>query len=277
MKASEKLTFPKLQNEYLENILRQLVHQYTVVQMFFTPQQSSTFSHLIIHVEQSLDAKKLQENKWIKKVRKRCQINVHFIYSSKLQHRFSLGDPFYEFYCQSSALIYQNAVSQDSFVNTRDWKKYKKPFNVLKDHFYHDHDLLKSQIQNLITEGSSNSVFTSYARLIEFDLEYLEELYTGKKSDCLNIDERITNLIEYIPAIQKYFVKKSRNSYYLIDLFAQAKEAASYDDAVYRDEMYEATGIVEQNLYRLIEERFEEFKRLIKKRLYREKKSFIPN
>ncbi|MDQ6528928.1 hypothetical protein [Flavobacterium sp. LHD-85] len=271
MRTSEKLTFPKLQNEYLENILRQLVRQHNIIQLFFTKSASSSFSHLIVHIEQSMDAKNLQESKWVKKVWKSCQIDVLFIYTSKLEHRFSLGNPFFELYCRPSAIIYQNE-SVDSIVNKRDWKKYKKRFNVLKENFYHDYDLHKSQIQSLISEGSSNSVFMSFARLIEYDLEYLEELYAGKKSDCLSLDERIANLTEYIPAIQKYFVKKSGSNYYLTDLFAQAKEAASNDEAVYKEEMYEAVGIAEQNLYRLIEERFVEFKKLIKKGYLEKKK-----
>ena len=265
MKTLEKLSFPKLENEYLENILRQLVNQHTIIQMFFTKQPSCVYSCLLIHIEKNMDAEQLQQNKWVKKVRNRYQIDVSFIYSTRLHHLFSLGHPFIELYCQPSALIYQNKESEDSLVITRDWKKFKKRFNVFQDHFYHDHDLYKSQVQNLISEGSLNSVFTSYARLIEYDIECLEELYSGNKSALLNLDEKINNLMEYIPAIQKYFVRSSRNKYYLTDLFVKAKEASADDDLISKEEMYEAIGITEQNLYRLIEERFDELKKLIKK------------
>jgi hypothetical protein len=265
MKTSKKLSFPKLENEYLENILRQLVNQHNIIQMFFTKQPSSVYSYLLIQIEKNMDAQQLQQNKWVEKVRNRYQIDVYFIYSTRLHHLFSLGHPFIEFYCQASALIYQNKESEDSLVITRDWKKYKKRFNVFQERFYNDHDLHKTQVQNLISEGSSNSVFTSYARLIEFDLEYLEELYSGNKSTLPSLDERINKLTEYIPEIQKYFVRNSHNKYYLIDLFVKAKEATADDDAIYKEEMYEAVRITEQNLYRLIEEKFNELKKLIKK------------
>ncbi len=212
-----------------------------------------------------MDAEQLQQNKWVKKVRNRYQIDVCFIYSARLHHLFSLGHPFIELYCQPSSLIYQNKESEDSLVITREWKKFKKRFNVFQDHFYHDHDLHKTEVQNLISEGSSNSVFTSYARLIEYDLEYLEELYSGNKSASLSLDGRISNLREYIPAIQKYFVRNSPNKYYLTDLFVKAKEASADDDLISKEEIYEAIGITEQSLYRLIEERFGELKKLIKK------------
>ncbi len=207
MKTSKKLSFPKLENEFLENILRQLVNQHNIIQMFFTKQPSCVYSYLLIHIEKNMDVQQLQQNKWVKKVRNRYQIDVYFIYSTRLHHLFSLGNPFIEFYCQPSALIYQNKESEDSLVITRDWNKFKKRFNVFQDHFYHDHDLHKSQVQNLISEGSSNSVFTSYARLIEYDLEYLEELYIGSKSVLQSLDDRINNLIQYIPDIQKYFIR----------------------------------------------------------------------
>ena len=265
MKASKKLTFPKLDNEFVENILRQLVNQYNVIQIFFSKNPSSVFSHLIIHIEKNSDVQELQQSRWVKKIRNRYQIDVYFIYSIKFHHKFSLGHPFVEFYCQPSAVIYQNEELRDSPIITREWEKYKKKFNVFQERFYHDHDIHKSQVQNLILEGSSNSVFTSYARLIEYDLEYLEELYSGNNLNSLGLDERINNLIEYIPEIKKYFVKNSGNRYYLTDLFVKAKEATADDDAIYKNEMYEAVGIAEKNLYDLIERRFDELKKLIKK------------
>lgn len=268
MKTSKKVTFPKLESEYLENILRQLLQQYNIIQMFFTREPSSAISHLIIHIENSIDANKLQENKWVRRVKKRCQINVNFIYSSKLQHRFALGYPFIEFYCRPSAVIYQNKDLDNHIDITRNWKKYKKRFNLLLDQFYHDHDLYLSQIQNLISEGSSNSIFTSYARLIEYDLDYLEELYAGNKSTAISLDDRITNLTEYTAVIQKYFVRNKHNKYYLIDLFVKAKEAIDNDEAIYHNEMYESVAIAQHGLCRLIEKRFDELKKLIKKGSY---------
>jgi hypothetical protein len=265
MKTSKKLSFPKLENEFLENILRQLVNQYIIIQIFFTKQPSMGFSRLMIHIEKNSDAKKLEQQKWVRKARNSYQIDVCFLYSAKLHHRFSLGYPFIEWYCQPSALIYQNEASQDALIITRSWKKYKKRFNAFQEHFYNDHDLYQSQIQNLIAENSSNSVFTSYARLMEYDLEYLEELYSGNTLKSLSLEERINNLIDYIPEIQKYFVKNSPEKYFLMDLFTKAKEAAADDVSVYENEMFEAVRIAEQNLFHLVEERLDELKKQLKK------------
>jgi hypothetical protein len=265
MKTLEKLSFPKLENEFLENILRQLVNQYAVIQIFFTKQELSLHALLIINLEKKIDAEQLQSAKWVEKVRNCYQINVIFIYSGRLHHRFSLGHPFIELYCQPSALIYQNGEAVNPLIIARNWKQYKKKFHEFEERFYNDHDLHKVQVKNLISEGAANSVFTSYARLMEYDLEYLEELYVVNTFNSLSLAERINNLTAHIPEIQKYFVKNSHSSYYLTDLFVKAKEAAADDDALYKNEMYEAVGIAEQNLYRLIEERLNELKKRIKK------------
>jgi hypothetical protein len=265
MKTSKKLSFPKLENEFLENILRQLVNQYPVIQIFFTRQAASAFSYLIIHIEKNADVEKLQEFKWVRKARNRYQINVCFLYSSKLHHRFFLAYPFIELYCQPSAIIYQNETSQDALIISRSWKKYKKKFNVLLDHFYDDHDLHQSQIRNLIAENSSNSVLTAYERLLEYDLEYLEELCLGYTLQSLSLNKRISNLIAFIPEIQKYFVRNSSETYFLTNLFAQAKKAIENDVVIYENEMFEAVRISEQNLFRLIIARFDELKKLLKK------------
>jgi len=269
MKTLEKYSFPKLENEFLENILCQVVTNHSIVQMFFTRQNTSMFSHLIIHAEKKSDAEQLQQNKWVKKVRKQYHINVYFFYSAKLHYRFSLGQPFVEWYCRPSALIYQNKELGNPLTITRNWKKYKKEFQGFQERFYNDHDLYKSQLNNLISEGASSSVFTSYARLIEYDLEYLEELYSGNNCNSLCLEERISKLTEYIPEIQKYFVKSSTNKYYLTDLYAKAKRALADDDTFYENEMCEAVTIAEQNLYRLIVERFDEIKKLIKKECFK--------
>jgi hypothetical protein len=266
MKTSKKLSFPKVEIEFLENILRQLVNQYAVIQMFFTKQELFSHSQLVINLEKKIDADQLQSAKWVEKARNGYQINVIFIYSGRLHHRFSMGHPFIELYCQPSALIYQNEDTLNPLIITRDWKKYKKKFHAFEERFYNDHDLHTSKVHNLISENSSNSVFTSYARLIEYELEYLEALYVVNTFNSLPLAERINNLTAYIPEIQKYFVKNSHNSYYLVDLFVKAKEAAVNDDEpIHKDEMYKAVGIAEQKLYRLIEDRLDELKKRIKK------------
>lgn len=96
-------------------------------------------------------------------------------------------------------------------------------------------------------------------------MEYLENLCTGISSTSKNLNERIKNLIPYVPEIQRYFVKQNGKEYYLISVFDKARKAANEDELIYENEIYEAISITENSLYSLIEKRFHEFKKMIKK------------
>ncbi len=90
MKSLKKTTFPELENEFLEDVLRQLVNQYKIVQMFLTRNTNAVFSYLIIHIDQNSNVDQLQQNKWIQKAKKLYKIDVYILGSVKLHHRCSL-------------------------------------------------------------------------------------------------------------------------------------------------------------------------------------------
>lgn len=100
---------------------------------------------------------------------------------------------------------------------------------------------------------------------MDYDLDYLEELHSGNRCESLSLNERINNLIAYVPDIQKYFVKKNGNSYYLMELFAKAKSGIKEEEVIFDDDMYEAVAITEKGLYALIEDRCLKLKKSIKK------------
>lgn len=265
MKTATPLYFRQLGNEFLENILRQLVEQQHVLQVFFTPRQSSTMAHLVVHLEQKAAADQLQGSKWVRKARKLYRTNVYFIYSTRLLHQSSIGHPFVACYCMPSALLYERDGAGKLAVGKRGWKAYKKKFNRFADGFRHDHDLHRTQIGHLIADGSPKSVLTSYERLIEHDLEYLEGLFAGHAEGPQGLDARIENLVAYVPEIQRCFVAKGRGCYFLTDVFTKAREADADEDIAYGSEMYAAIDNVEQGLYRLIEERLAAMKHWIRK------------
>jgi len=264
MKTSKKITFSVLQNEYLENILHQLVHQHAIINIFYTP-QASGLSHLIIHLEHSLAVAPLQSSAWVRKAKMQYQTAVVFFSSSQLAHRRSLGHPFVACYCHASALIYENESQENLFKSERSWKQEKKKIKAFSECFYHDHDLQQSLLQCLISEEGGNSVFASYARLLDYELQHLEELYCGRADASSSLEERITKLTDYIPAIQKYFVKGKSNAYYLTELFEKVQRTAN-GESFYRTELYEALDIADRNLFDLICGRYSEMKRLLKRR-----------
>lgn len=273
MKILKQTVFAKLDNDLLENILEQMIKQYNVIQIFYTKDHVETTSHLVIHLYKSQDVANLRSSKWISKLKLNYKINVYFVCTSRFEYHFKLGHPFIEFYCQPSAIICQNESSGIPFIISRGWKKYKKKFNDFENRFHHDHDLHLTQIKRLIAEDSPNSVFTSYEELISYDLEYLEDLYSAQRSNSMTVSERVKGLVKYIPEIQNLFIKKNHSEYYLTELFAKAKKAADEYEIVYETEMYDAVGITEEGLFRLVENRFYELKQMIKKEYSESSKS----
>ncbi|WP_296149906.1 hypothetical protein [uncultured Flavobacterium sp.] len=266
MKTSEKLSFPVLKNEYVENILRQLLHQYAVCQVFYTAQDLG-LSYLVVHLEQHQDAALLQSRPWVRKARARCQIAVSFVSSTQLEHRYSLGHPFAACYYTAASLIYQDSGYAGTAHTDRDWKRHKKKFRAFSERFYNGHDLQQSQARQLISEEGGNSVFASYARLLDYELQHLEELYCGRADALSSLDERITKLTDYVPAIQKFFVRGKGDRYYLTELFVKVQNTNAGGESFYHTELHEALAIAERNLFDLICGRYSEMKRLLKKRV----------
>jgi hypothetical protein len=266
MKTPNKSPFSVLANEFLENTLNYLVHDYSIVQIFHKQEKNSTKSHLLISVSKNADALKLQSKRWVAEVREQYQVYIYFIDYSRIEYQFSKGHPFIEYYCQQSSMIYQKEDSRSSVLINRNWKKYHKKFNRYEDTFHHDHEIHQLQVERLIAENSYNSVFTSYEKLIEYDLEYLEELFTGNRTFDIDLNKRINKLLIYIPELKQYFVKKNQHEYFITEIFDETKKAIEEDDIIYNNEMFESLRIIEDSLFTCIEARFYEFKHLIKKK-----------
>jgi len=265
MKTSEHLSFSKLENEFLEDAIKQLNEQYLIIQIFYNKSVHSQDSHLILNLEHKKDIDKIKQKHWIKKTYSEHKVHIHLFYSTQLHYKFDLGHPFVEFYCKPSALIYQNEQYGNHLLIERNWKKFNKRFENYKERFYHDHDMLLSQTREFINVGSYVSVFLSYEKVIRYDLEYLENLYTGSSSDTKNLHERIYHLVPYAPEIQKYFVKQNGKEYHLISLFDKARRSAREDELMYDNEFFEAIGIAEESLFSMIEIRLDQLKKQIKK------------
>ena len=74
MKTSEQFSFSKLENEFLEDSIKQLNQDYIVIQIFYNKSVHSQDSHLIIHLEHKTDIYKLKQ---ITKKQEETQIRYH--------------------------------------------------------------------------------------------------------------------------------------------------------------------------------------------------------
>jgi hypothetical protein len=265
MKTPNKSPFSILANEFLESTLDQIARDYSIGQVFYKKEKQSTRSHILVQLNKYADVAKLRLKKWVKEFRDQYQVYVYFIDYSRLEYQLSKGHLFIEYHCQRSSIIYQNEDSRSSILVDRMWKKYQKKFNRYEDAFHHYHEIRRVKIERLISENSYNSVFTSFEELIQYDLEYLEELYSGKRTTDIDVNQRINQLLIYLPELQSFFVKKNPREYFITELFAKVKKAIDEHDIIYNTEMFESLRIIEDSLFTLIEARFYELKHLIKK------------
>ncbi|MEG0928815.1 hypothetical protein [Chryseobacterium sp.] len=265
MKTPNKSPFSILANEFIENTLEQIVKDYSIGQVLYKKEKQTTRSHILVQLNKFADVAKLRSKKWVKEFRDQYQVYVYFIDYSRLEYQLSKGHPFMEYHCQRSSIIYQNEDSKSSILINRIWKNYKKKFNRYEDAFHHDHEIRRVKLEKLISENSYNSVFTSFEELIQYDLEYLEELYSGERTSDIDLNQRINQLLIYLPELQSYFVKKNPREYFITELLAKVKKAINEDDLIYNTEMFESLRIIEDSLFTFIEARFYELKHLIKK------------
>lgn len=258
-------SFSLLENEFLQGILKQLISEnYVIREILYNAVIDSKRKFLIICMEQTADIEVLRKQYWVQKAFKEHQFKIFFHHSARAERQLSLGNPLFEFYFKSSSVVYRNENYKEPIYQLRDWKKYKKKFKTYENGFYHDHDLLSTQFNSFMSEKSSLSVVSAFEKLLEYDLECLENLYYGNYSKDNNLNKRIKALSLYVPEVQKIFVTQNSSNYYLINLCEEVRRDTTEDEAIYIDEMYKALSIAEQSLYRLIQLRFVELKNLIK-------------
>lgn len=272
MKTKSTPPFPKIENTYLTQLLPQLINQYSVVQLFYTPQSEHEPAQLVVHLKSKNEVDVLQNQKWVKKARVSHNLNVFFFYSFQLQMLYNSGNPFIAAYCNASTLLYTNKEANTALETDHKWNRFKKKLNRYQERFYHDHELLRSQIGPLVTADCAAAVLFQYERLLGYDLECLEELYLGAPTGLELLHERIAALAPFVPEIQRYFVKDKGTGYYLTTLIEKAKEASLDMECYFASEHYEAFRLAEAGLYALIAQRF----KVLKQRIKGKKKKPLP-
>jgi hypothetical protein len=179
----------------------------------------------------------------------------------KVELRF--GNPFFAWYCQKSAIIYQNLSAKD--CRDINWPSFKKRFKRYSSACSHDRDNLLSAVNRFQELGSLTGLFVSFLSAFEYDIQYLEMLYIGRSFDLENLHQRISHLIEFIPEMESIFVPKNGNEYYLISELEKAKDFAEDGDEIrLNDKLMDNFSETEAKLHKMVFSRLSELKSLIK-------------
>ncbi len=263
MKTTIKPDISVPENEVLSGKLKQLTNEFHLAYIFYHPAKAKEAAHVIIIAEDSGDVETIESRKWIRNSHDENAILFHISCPSKMKAELRAGNPFFGWYCEKSALIYQNPSAKDR--SDTDRSSFKKRFKRYTLAYHHDRDNLLSAVNRFQELDSLTGLFASYLSVFEYDIQYLEMLYTGRCFESENLHQRIKKLIPYIPEMEGIFVPKNGNEYYLIFELEKANDFAEDGDEIrLNDKLMDSFSRAEEKLHKMVLSRLCELKSLIK-------------
>ena len=250
-------------NDQLSGKLKQLICEFQLAYIFYHQANSKEAAHMVIIAEESQDAETIESRKWIRNKKDEKTIWFHISCKSKMKAELRAGNPFFTWYCQKSAIIYQNPSARE--CQNTDWPSFKKRFKRYSLGYNHDRDNLLVAVNRFQELDSLTGLFASYLSVFEYDIRHLEMLYIGSSFESENLHQRIKKLISYIPVIESLFVPKNGNEYYLIFELEKAIDFAEDGDEIrLNDKLMDSFSQAEEKLHKMVLSRLSELRALIK-------------
>lgn len=215
-------------NDTLIVKLNQLTHEFPLDYIFYHPGDSNNLAHIVIIAEESSDVETIESRKWIRNNKDEKLILFHITCRSKMKAELRAGNPFFAWYCQKSAIIYQNPQAKE--CHDTNWHSFRKKFKRYSKACHNDRDNLLTTVNRFQELGSLTGVFVSYLAVFEHDIQHMEMLYAGSSFESDNLHQRIKQLAQYIPGMEGVFVPKNGNEYYLVSELEKAKDTAENGD-----------------------------------------------
>jgi len=263
MKKMMKSDFSIPGNDQLTGKLKQLTSEIPISYIFYHPANTNEDAHVVIIAIGPDDVETIESRKWIRNSQIGKAILLHISCQSKMKAELRTGNPFFAWHCQKSALIYRNPSAKD--CQDTDWPSFKKRFKKYSRAYNHDRNNLLSAVNRFQELDSLTGLFVSYLSVFEYDIRYLEMLYTGRNFESQNLHQRIKTLIRYIPEMERIFVPKNGNEYYLIFELEKANDFAEDGDEIRLNEkLMDSFSQAEAKLHKMVLSRLSELKLLIK-------------
>ncbi len=252
-------------NDFLSSQMKQLITAFpTVLELYYCSHTVDKTSYLLIHLSNRNDIDTIANRKGIKKLFKNYGIIVLLFDYNALRYKFEHGYPLIALIYQEKQLVYQQEEIDFPKLTPRGFNEFNKQYNSYKEPYYQEHDVLSSELHTHQSLGAMSSVFLLYERLFELHLQHIEELYVGHISSIHNLHQRIKAISKFNPEIERLFLKKNEEEYYLIALLYSVKKAIEEQRAVYDQEYFNAFAKVENQLHNFVQDRFKSLKQLIK-------------
>lgn len=168
MKTTIKPDFLIPGNDLLTRKLRQLTHEFPLSYIFYHPANSKEAADIVILAEESHDVEIIRSRKWIRNNKDKKPILFHISCRDQMKVELRAGNPFFAWYCQRSAVIYQNPQAKE--CHDTDWPSFKR-YSVA---YSHDRDNLLNPVNRFQELGSLTGLFVSYLSVFEYIIKNLE-------------------------------------------------------------------------------------------------------
>lgn len=254
-----------LDNSLQEKIL-QLTRELPVAQIFYHPATTSALAQLILVMGEYSDVSKVASRKWVRQAREHYSVQVNVIRYLLMIRSDRIGNPFIAYYCHKGALIYKHPDASDGLEIK--WERFKKRYHSYRERFHSSYDLLLTQARNFESLNATTSAFLIYHSTFKKHITYLETLYFGNDFFSNNLHQRIHRLSHVVPGLKRLFVKSSERSFYLISQMEKAeKDAENSDNCHTNRELLANVQEMDDQLCKIVVDRFSELKHLLKKHL----------
>ena len=266
MKATTQPEFSNPENNVFSDKLLRLTREFPIAYVFYHSAGAITPAHVIVVTLEQKDVALIESRKWIRNHGGTGNIHFHVISEGKMDFEYRTGNPFVACYCRKSAMVYGNPQARE--FKDSEWKSFKKKFNTYSEEYYHDRDILRTEVSRFRELDSLTGVFLICFSLFEFDIRYLETLYIGRHFAAGNLHQRIKNLARFCPEVDGLLVKKNGNEYYLVSELEEAKEVAGGGDEIrLNEDLTDSILEVETMLSKMLTSRFKALKQSIRKGL----------
>lgn len=262
---SHKIIIPNIHphHQKLTDTINSFAGNNDVLRVFLSYSKTSQKHLLIIHITGMHVPAEVQKSKWITKALEQYDTHILIMGEQNIRVHVRFGSLYINRHCNASTFIYKK---EDHEFTYPELPEQLKKFKQFKEEYYHTHDLFDTEIRKAKNNNSLSLAYHLYLPIFEHHIHYLEILCIGDYFSRGSISERIMRLKDFLPEVKAMMLKKTENTYFLIEALNSAKKADEHEDYMYvKDEFEDAIIQTERKFYNLVQDVFHEIKKEVKK------------
>ena len=250
-------------HQRLTDTINSFAGNHDILRVFLSYSKTSQKNLLIVHIKGTHVPEEVQKSKWITKALEQFDTHILIMGEQNVRVHLRFGSLYINRHCNASTFIYKK---EDHEFTYPELPEQLKKFKKFKEEYYHTHDLFDTEIRKAKNNNSLSLAYHLYLPTFEHHIHYLEILCIGDYFSRGSISERIMRLEQFLPEVKAMMLKKTENTYFLIEALNSAKKADEHEDYIYvKDEFEDAIIQTERKFYNLVQDVFHEIKKEVKK------------